>query len=216
MVWPMSWHGHKDKKTRRGYHHGNLREALIDAALGLIARKGPEGFTFAEAAREAGVSAAAPYRHFKDREELVLEVARRGYEQFAERLAKAWDGGKPDANTALKHVGQAYLEFARTDTALFSAMFESGIPVSADRDLKKASDAAFDVMQNAAEKICATIEKQPRPPALMVALHIWSMTHGLASLFARGDNARRSLPMPPEDLLEAGVLLYLDGLGVPR
>ena len=216
MVGPMSWNKHNDKKGRRGYHHGNLREALIVAALGLIAKKGPEGFTFAEAAREAGVSAAAPYRHFKDREELVLEVARRGYQKFAEQLNKAWNDGKPDAATALKHVGQAYLEFARSETALFSAMFESGIPVSADHDLKKASDAAFDVVQTAAEEICATINKSPRPPALMVALHIWSMTHGLASLFARGDKARRSLPMPPEDLLEAGVLLYLDGLGVPR
>ncbi len=212
----MSWNRHNDKKTRRGYHHGNLREALIDAALGLIARKGPEGFTFAEAAREAGVSAAAPYRHFKDREELVLEVARRGYEKFAQHLRLAWNDGTPNATSALKAVGQAYLEFARTETALFSAMFESGIPVSADRDLKKASDAAFAVVLTAAEEICTTIEKKPQPPALMVALHIWSMTHGLASLFARGDSARRSLPMPPEDLLEAGVLLYLDGLGVPR
>ena len=220
MVWPMSWNRHKDKKSRKGYHHGNLREALIDAALGLIAKKGPEGFTFAEAAREAGVSAAAPYRHFKDREELVLEVARRGFEKFADRLTRAWEGEKPDgepnAAERLKGVGQAYLDFARTETALFSAMFESGIPVTADRDLNKASDAAFSVVQQAAEEICATIEKSPRPPALMVALHIWSMTHGIASLFARGDNARRTLPMPPEDLLEAGVLLYLDGLGVPR
>jgi len=55
---------------------------------------------------------------------------------------------------------------------------------------------------------------QGRPPALMVALHIWSMTHGIASLFARGDAARRKLPMSPEDLLEAAVLIYLRGLGL--
>jgi hypothetical protein len=53
-----------------------------------------------------------------------------------------------------------------------------------------------------------------RPPALMVALHVWSMTHGIASLFGRGDAARRTLPMPPEELLEAAVLVYLRGLGV--
>jgi hypothetical protein len=55
---------------------------------------------------------------------------------------------------------------------------------------------------------------QGRPPALMVALHVWSMTHGIASLFGRGDAARRKLPMSPEDLLEAAVLIYLRGLGL--
>ena len=65
---------------RRGsYHHGDLREALVRAALELIAEKGPVGFTVAEAARSAGVSPAAPYRHFRDRDELIADVARRGY-----------------------------------------------------------------------------------------------------------------------------------------
>ena len=65
----MSWRKGQDN-GRRGYHHGNLREALIEAALKLISEKGPAGFTFAEAARTAGVSPAAPYRHFRDRDEL--------------------------------------------------------------------------------------------------------------------------------------------------
>ena len=65
----MSWSGH----GRRGYHHGNLREALVRAALDLIAEKGPAGFTFADAALSAGVSSAAPYRHFRDREALLVE-----------------------------------------------------------------------------------------------------------------------------------------------
>ncbi len=76
---------------RRGYHHGNLREALIRAALELIAEKGPAGFTFADAARWAGVSSAAPYRHFRDRDDLLVDVARRGFDQFAQALARAWD-----------------------------------------------------------------------------------------------------------------------------
>src|SRR5690606_22132344 len=74
----MSWHGH-GRGGRRGYHHGNLREALVEAALDLIGAKGPAGFTFAEAARHAGVSPAAPYRHYRDRDALLAEVARRGF-----------------------------------------------------------------------------------------------------------------------------------------
>src|SRR3954454_2044834 len=85
---------------RRGYHHGNLREALIRAALSLIAEKGPAGFTFAEAARSAGVSPAAPYRHFRDRDDLMADVARRGFELFETALAKSWDEGRPDPFTA--------------------------------------------------------------------------------------------------------------------
>src|ERR1700704_4734541 len=75
----MSWSGRRgdERDGRRGYHHGNLREALIRAALDLIAQKGPAGFTFADAARSAGVSSAAPYRHFRDREALLADVARR-------------------------------------------------------------------------------------------------------------------------------------------
>ena len=73
----MAWS--KDGGGPRGYHHGNLKEALIRAALDLIAKKGAAGFTFAEAARWAGVSPAAPYRHFRDRDELLSDVARRGF-----------------------------------------------------------------------------------------------------------------------------------------
>ena len=82
----MSWSRGDPGAGRRGYHHGNLREALIRAALDLIAEKGPAGFTFADAARSAGVSSAAPYRHFRDRQALLADVARRGFELFEERL----------------------------------------------------------------------------------------------------------------------------------
>ncbi|MGY4356431.1 AcrR family transcriptional regulator [Bradyrhizobium sp. i1.7.7] len=97
----MSWR--KDQgRTERGYHHGNLKEALLQAALGLIAEKGAAGFTFADAARMAGVSAAAPYRHFRDREELLSSIAQRGFEQFEQRLTAAWDDGRPDTVTAFR------------------------------------------------------------------------------------------------------------------
>src|SRR5437588_11240358 len=101
----------------RGYHHGNLKEALIRAALELIAQKGPAGFTFAEAARWAGVSPAAPYRHFRDRDELLIDVARRGFDGFAVALESAWRGGAPDAFTAFDRVGKAYLRSPKSAPA---------------------------------------------------------------------------------------------------
>jgi AcrR family transcriptional regulator len=208
----MSWSGHHRK--RRSYHHGNLREALIEAALELIAAKGAAGFTFAEAARSAGVSPGAPYRHFRDRDALIADVARRGFEQFAEDLAHAWNDAKPEPYTALQNLGAAYLAFAKNEPAYYTAMFEAQMPAHADPDLSQASDRAFAVLRQAAEALIAKLPARKRPPAMMVSLHIWSLAHGIASLFGRGDEARRALPMAPEELLEAGVLVYLQGLGL--
>jgi len=208
----MSW---KRKDGPRNYHHGNLKETLIRAALELIAEKGPAGFTFAEAARWAGVSPAAPYRHYRDRDELLSDVARRGFESFEAALSKAWDDGRPDPTIAFERLGKAYLQFAKAEPAYYSAMFEAGVPLDTMPELRAASDRAFAVLRNATERLIATMPAANRPPVLMMALHVWALSHGVASLFGRGDAARRSLPMSPEELLEAGTLIYLRGLGLP-
>ena len=208
----MNWS--KDDRGTRGYHHGNLKEALVRAALELIAKKGPAGFTFAEAARWAGVSPAAPYRHFRDRDELIANVALRGFEQFAAVLARAWNEGRPEPFGAFERLGKAYLEFARNEPAYYSAMFEAGIPLETNPELREAGDRAFAVLRAATEQLVATMPAAKRPPVLMVALHIWAMSHGIAALFGRGDAGRRALPMSTEELLEAAVLVYLRGLGI--
>jgi AcrR family transcriptional regulator len=210
----MSWSRQGGRSGPRGYHHGNLKEALIRAALELIAKKGPAGFTFAEAARWAGVSPAAPYRHFRDRDELLVDVARRGFDQFEVALARAWDDGRPDAFAAFDRVGKAYLQFAKNEPAYYSAMFEAGIPPDTSPELRDAGERAFAVLRTATERLVAARPPQHRPPILMMALHIWAMSHGIASLFGRGDAARRTFPMSPEDLLEAAMLIYLSGLGM--
>ncbi|MCD6074278.1 MAG: TetR family transcriptional regulator, partial [Rhodospirillales bacterium] len=187
----MNWHRERDKDKRRSYHHGNLREALIQGALELIAQKGPAGFTVAEAARAVGVSPAAPYRHFRDRDDLMADVAARGFSLFEAALTQAWNGGAPDPQHAFEALGRAYLKFARTEPAYYSAMFEAGTPLDATPELRAAGDQAFGVLREAAEAISATLPVGRRPPALMVALHVWSLSHGIASLFARADLSRR-------------------------
>lgn len=214
---PRSDNPRPDKgEGRDSYHHGNLREALIQSALALIGERGPAGFSFAEVARAAGVSAAAPYRHFRDRNALVAEIARQGFERFAVALEKAWNDGRPDAVTAIENCGRAYLDFARREPASYAAMFEPGFPLEDDATLLRASETAFGVLRRAAEAACSTHRGSgARPPPLMVALHIWAMSHGVASLFVgRSDLTRRKLPMAAEDLLEAGLLIYLQSLGL--
>jgi AcrR family transcriptional regulator len=204
------------QNPRRSYHHGNLREALIEAALDMIAARGPNGFTLAEVARAVGVSGAAPYRHFRDRNALIGEIARQGFTRFAADLRAAWNDGKPNPNAAIENCGRAYLAFARREPAFYAAMFEPGFPLEDDPALLAASERAFAVLREAAGAATNALPGPNRPPSLMVALHIWSMAHGVASLFVEGPSgARRRLPMPPDDLLEAGLLIYLQSLAKP-
>jgi AcrR family transcriptional regulator len=215
----MGWSRHGRGWGRERYHHGNLREALVDVGVELIAARGPAGFSFAELARAAGVSPAAPYRHFRDRNALVAEIARRGFVLFAEALAAAWNGGEPEPLTALLKCGHAYLAFARNRPALYAAMFTAEVasgelPSEDGAALDEAGAQAFAVLRGAAERLVADIPPEKRPPALMVALHIWSLSHGIASLFLRPSSSLAALlPGSPEDLLEAGVRLYLQSLG---
>jgi AcrR family transcriptional regulator len=210
----MNWNRQGPGTERRGYHHGNLREALVEAAIALIAANGPAGFTIAEAARLAGVSPAAPYRHFRDADALIAEVALRGYDRFAEALTRAWNDARPDPIAAFEALGRAYLAFAREQPAYYAAMFEARIAAEDHPGLQAAGDRAFAVLRDASARLAADLPRESRPPAMMMALHIWSLSHGIASLFVRNDPSRRKLPMSPEDLLEAGVLLYLQSLGL--
>ena len=198
---------------RRGYHHGNLKQALVDAALELIEEKGPLAFTIAEAAKRAGVSAAAPYRHFGSRDELLVETARQGFEIFADLMEFAYDDGRPTALSAFEKTGLAYLTFARRHPGYYIAMFEAGIPVNADPDLARAAHRAKSVVERASRQLVAHLPASRMPPAAMVCDHIWAFSHGVVELFARGPIGTRS-PYSPEDLLESGIGIYLRGLGL--
>ncbi len=204
----------EDRKDRRGpYHHGNLREALIQAALTLIAERGLAGFAIAELARAVGVSPAAPYRHFRDRDAVVAEVARRGFDGLSAVLRQAAEAGDADPQGALERCAQAHLAFAARKTAVYAAMFEPHFPVSAHPELSRARDDAFAVIRRAAQAAYGQWRGPVRPPPMMVALHVWSLTHGIAALFIGRDGGGASaLPMPAADLLEAGLLIYLRSL----
>ncbi len=196
---------------RRRYHHGNLREALIDASRRLIAEKSPQGFLLSDAAKYAGVSPAAPYRHFKGKEELIEAVALDGFDLFGEDLRKAYSA-KTDPFEGILALGDAYLKFAKDNQGAYMAMFESGLNITGNSQLKHASDLAFESLRQAADDLLQTIPEAQRPPVGMVAQHIWAMSHGVAELFGRGEG--QNTAFAPEDLLESGIRLYLHGLGV--
>ena len=198
---------------KRGYHHGNLRAALIDAALRLIEEKGPTGFTLSEAAKAAGVTPAAVYRHFAGREDLIAEIAEQGFGIFADLMEYAYETGQPSALESFEATGRAYLAFARKYPGHYVAMFESGISVNRSPELAHVAGRAFAVLERAADALSQHIPEGKRPPPQMVSAHIWALSHGVVELFARGQPGTKS-PFPPEDLLESGIGVYLRGLGL--
>ncbi len=197
---------------KTGYHHGNLRQALVDASLLLIAEHGPTGFTLSEAAKAAGVTPAAVYRHFAGRDDLIAEVARQGFDIFAALMEFAYNTGKPSALAAFEATGRAYLAFARRYPGHYQAMFESGLNLNAHHDLAMVSGKARAVLERAAEGLSQHMPPAKRPPSTMFSAHIWAMSHGVVELFMRGSGAKS--PFSPEDLLEAGIGIYLRGLGL--
>ena len=198
---------------KQGYHHGNLRQALVDAALKLIEEKGPTGFTLSEAAKLAGVTPAAVYRHFEGREDLIAEASRQGYEIFADVMQYAYDKGQPSALAAFSATGRAYLAFARRYPGHYIAMFESGISVNKTPELAAVSARARGVLERAAADLSRHIPENRRPPAAMFSAHVWALSHGVVELFARNSPGTAS-PFPPEDLLESAIGVYLRGLGL--
>ncbi len=198
----------------RSYHHGNLKQVLLEAARKLIEEHGAFGFSLTEAARLAGVSPAAPYRHFRDRDALLTEVARSGFERFTARLDAAWNNGIPTPLAAFENLGRAYLAFAREEPASYAVMFEGALAPAAEAKSKPAADRAFDVLQKAAAALCRALPESERPPVKLMSLHIWALAHGVATLFAQDTPQSKTVPMNPDEILESAMLIYLKGLGI--
>jgi len=206
------------RKTRRSnYHHGNLRAALIDVARRLIVERGPRGFSLVEAATLAGVSPAAPYRHFANREALLAQVALSGYEHFATELETAWDEGRPDTYAAFMRLGESYLRFALYERASFIAMFDAGLAGDEVTGLQEAGNRAFSVLLTAAKALEKLGEPGQSNSPEVIGAHIWALSHGMASLFATpGKRLDGLVGEDIKSLFESGMATYLRGLGIVR
>ena len=163
--------------SKPSYHHGDLRDALIRAAMELLEEGGETDLSLRAVARRAGVSPAAPYRHYADREALVSAVAAVGYGELAQRLAAAHPS--PSTPEQLASVATAYVQFALERPALFRIMFTE--PCDRDNEERVAATAAVSAYVRA---IVARTFPEAEPDALATA--IWALVHGLAFLFLDG------------------------------
>ena len=167
------------KKTK-SYHHGDLKTAMIEAALQLVREKGPRGFTLNEASRTAGVSVSAPYNHFKDKDALLIEIVLLGNRTLETELQAA--AGTAEApREKLLAVYLAYVSFAERHPDLFAVMFQSGIDKTSYPEIHASSAKAFEV----AAKLAAQIRKS-QASAEQLALALWTMAHGFATLSLEG------------------------------
>ncbi len=202
--------------ARARYHHGDLRNALLETALRLVAERGAEGFSLREAARELGVSPGAAYRHFADKQALMTALALDGHVRLATAMEKAIarlpgkPGTRAQAAAAFSAIGEVYVEFAVRHPSHFRVMFgpcleDWGIPGQAapGRD-------AFQILMDVLDAMVATgvIDARARAGAEIAA---WSGVHGLAALLVEG-----ALPLPPRgraDAVRLMVRTLLLGLG---
>jgi AcrR family transcriptional regulator len=182
-----------DHPGKKGYHHGALHSALVEASIAQAREGGPDRVILREAARAAGVSHSAAYRHFTDREALLAEVSRHARNELAEEMRRRVNRAKGPRNR-MQAVGTAYIEFALTQPGLFRTAFTSHPATSHEVDHDRPAgpearsrDAAepYDILAQVLDEAQAAglVDPRRRPGA---EIAVWSAVHGLACLLLDG------------------------------
>lgn len=173
-------------ETPAPYHHGALREALIQATEALLVERGADGFSLREVARRAGVSPAAPAHHFGDAAGLLTVVATLGFEALATALEAGDARGGGDACAALREQGVAYVQFARRHPGRFKLMFRPG-HLHADARFEQHAGAAFEVLARGVRRAAGVADAaHMRQPDWNAVAGLWSLVHGYAHLAIAG------------------------------
>lgn len=179
-------------EARRGYHHGDLRSHLIAAVTDLVEAHGPEGFSISEAARRAGVSSAAPYKHFRDRHAILRAVATTAMEDLRDDMAAAASRHPEGSLEAVVAIGESYVRFARTRPGVFRLAF--GLTEGHDEDpcLMETGHSCFAVVENA---VAAYTDADPESELVQRASYfLWCFVHGHSFLTIDGKNDAATQP----------------------
>jgi AcrR family transcriptional regulator len=203
------------RRARSGAAGGSLRDTLVDAAVALIARKGPQGFSLREVARRARVSEAAPYWHFADREALLAAVAERGFEELAKGMLEIWSREAEPAER-FRALGIGYVRFALAHPSYLRVMFGSEVPDKAEHPaLKAAGERTFTLLVQAITECQAVGQVRGGAPEEL-AVAAWSIVHGLAALLVDGKLKDHAATAPEAERLAHAVTdLFMLGLA-PR
>lgn len=175
-------------KAKGAYHHGDLRQALIEAARQLIVSRGEQDFSLAEACRLAGVSTAAPYRHFRNKEDILGNVVAQAFDAMTERMATAARSHPAGSVERIVAIERLYLAFASEERALFQLMFGQKPALTRDEEVAGHGKACFALVINEVAGYCAANEVEEDPQT--VAMQLWTLVHGAASLLVDDDYAK--------------------------
>lgn len=167
--------------TNSPYHHGNLRQALLEAALVILEKKGEAGLGLRDLARAVGVSAAAPYRHFDSRAALLEALAVTGFQRFSAAMEAVAASAPADPMAAM---GKTYVLFALSNANLFRLMFSPQLKKDGRPGLRMAADAAFDTLRH--------VVGDDMQKGRIKALAAWAKVHGLSILLLDGQIALRA------------------------
>ena len=191
-------------KETASYHHGNLKLALLDAAIAQIKEVGVEKLSLRGIARTVGVSQTAPYRHFKDKNQLLAEVAAQAFSELYERSHSLID---PNASALvnIQATGMAYLQYAIENPEKYRLLF--GNSIQNRRDYSAMIEAGEKSFQILIDQVELGIEAGDFIPgcSLLLANTLWTQVHGAASLILDGFYQDRELPMPFDDFLKAQI-----------
>ena len=188
------------------YHHGNLRLALLDAAIAQIKDVGVKKLSLRGIARTVGVSQTAPYRHFKDKNQLLADVAAHGFIELFEK-GSALINPNASAMENIQETGMAYIQYAIENPEKYRLLFGNTIQNRRNySSLVEAGEQSFRVLVDQVE--CG-IEAGDFIPgcSLLLANALWTQIHGAASLILDGFYQDRELPMPFDDFLKAQVMI---------
>jgi AcrR family transcriptional regulator len=195
--------------TRDAYHHGALREALIEAAEAVLAERGPEGFSLREVARRSGVSPAAPAHHFGDAAGLLAAVATLAFDGLTAALEAGNRRGGDDPVACLREQGVGYVGFALRYPGRFGLMFRCGLLKT--EALERSGRAAFLVLEHAVRRLYGVSADAALTPAQSYALlSIWSVVHGFAHLALAGQFDPMTPPGARDMLLRETLAAMLD------
>ncbi|MBV8867653.1 MAG: TetR/AcrR family transcriptional regulator [Acidobacteriaceae bacterium] len=168
------------RQSVKSYHHGNLKTALKKAALKLVRKKGPRGFSLNEASRLAGVTVGAPYRHFADKDALLADLICDGNALLARQIREAVQK-VAGVREKMLEAGMAYLHFSVEHADYFLLMFSSGLEKSGHPEVQRSAQDAFSIILDLA------LQSEPKVEAGQVrAVSAWALVHGLAVLNAEG------------------------------
>jgi len=203
---------HVASRSRRGtYHHGNLRVALVSAGLELLEGEGVEALTLRAVARRAGVSHAAPYNHFADRQALLAAVATKGFEQLGASIAAA-AAGLVAPRERLRALARGYLSFPASHPELYRLMFGNEIRHRAAHPELVAADHAIAHAAREATAACLALSSR-RPVATETASAAgWALVHGLAALLIDEQIELPSGRAPDAGFQEEVTRLFLEAL----